>query len=180
MHPRAGAEPQTCSALLDTLCFANLPSDGGGSAAVASLHASHALAAAAFSDLPPPESAAFSRAWYLKTQARLQINHFRVQLPLPLHVATSAPELLAGATGAAVYAFASLLNHSCVPNVDVEWLRGTAAATFRVSRDVATGEELTVAYVEPSLAVAQRQARLRHGWGFACACPACAADLADR
>ena len=171
-------------ALLDTLSFAQQLEDaqlenGSETSTFASLRASHALASAAFARLLPHERDEFSQAWYLHAQARLQINHFRCQVPVPLHVAASDPALLSGSTGAAVFAFGSLFNHSCVPNVDVQWLRGNADATFRTQLDVAQGEELTVSYVDSFLGVKERRQRLLFGWGFECQCTACQNDAAN-
>ena len=81
----------------------------------------------------------------LRMQARLQINVFTVALPLPLHITAVHPAAMLDSTsGAAAYAFGSLFNHSCVPNVDVAWGRGDAVVAFTACQEVQPGEQLTV------------------------------------
>jgi hypothetical protein len=168
----------TCTALVDTLCYANLPTDDGAAQLTCNLRSSYNLVAAAISGLPPQEAAAFSWTWYIRVLARFQINHFRCAIPLPLHIADSHPELMhSGNSGAAVYTFGSLLNHSCCPNVGAHWLRGNATVSFQVLCDVFAGEELVVSYVETSLEANVRRRVLMHGWGIDCRCAACREEL---
>ena len=83
-------------------------------------------------------------------QARFQINHFRCAIPLPMSLMTQHPEVLtASSAGSAVYAFGSLLNHSCCPNVDVQWRSGNADVSFVAATDMAPGEQLTVRHQKP-------------------------------
>ncbi|KAK3373439.1 SET domain-containing protein 5 [Lasiosphaeria ovina] len=45
-----------------------------------------------------------------------------------------------------VYATASLINHSCVPNAHHSWNRGTGRETVHAIRDISAGDEITIAY----------------------------------
>jgi hypothetical protein len=69
---------------------------------------------------------------------------------------------------------AAFSNHSCVPNVATALVPGSSPpqVTFRALRDIAEGEELLHAYVDPAAPTRDRQARLE-SYGFVCACAAC-------
>ena len=67
--------------------------------------------------------------------------------------------------GTALYESASLLNHSCEPNLGVALSPGAHLSLF-ASRDIAAGEELTISYVDAALDVDTRRRALRHGYGF--------------
>jgi hypothetical protein len=86
-----------------------------------------------------------------------------------------------GAT--ALYAVASFLNHACEPTLDVSFGPG-GRLTLRARRDlrrsvasaagVVVGDELTITYLDSSLPLKERRARLRAAYGFDCACDMCA------
>ena len=69
----------------------------------------------------------------------------------------------------------SLLNHSCVPNVTVDFSCGEGYI-FDVARCVETGEELSLCYLaEPdAMSVEDRVEELYTNYGFRCNCPMCA------
>jgi len=70
----------------------------------------------------------------------------------------------------------SHLNHSCNPNISVRHLDQRTALsriTAVAKRDIAVGEELAIAYVDPSLGVRERRSQL-YAWGFGkCNCERC-------
>jgi hypothetical protein len=73
----------------------------------------------------------------------------------------------------AVFLEASRINHDCAPNamyfIDADTLMHHVSAT----RDIAAGEEVSVAYLN---VLQEREARGRmgqQGWGFECQCPRC-------
>ncbi|GBF94720.1 histone methyltransferase [Raphidocelis subcapitata] len=73
-----------------------------------------------------------------------------------------------------VWPEASLLNHSCAPNVAIAAVEGRVIA--RAARQVAKQSELTVSYLAgPQLLapLSRRQAALREARGFQCRCPRC-------
>ena len=87
----------------------------------------------------------------------------------------------------------ALANHSCVPNCQVEATRaddrdedgdgngdGVGCGSLRVSlvalRDVAAGEELTVAYVPVARSAQERADELASRYGFRCRCERCALE----
>ena len=78
--------------------------------------------------------------------------------------------------GTALFEAASLLNHSCEPNLGVALSPGAHLSLF-ASRDVAAGEELTISYVDAGLDVDTRRRALRHGYGFECRCARCDRDM---
>lgn len=74
--------------------------------------------------------------------------------------------------GAAVFARAARLNHSCVPNACFHWNAGIARETVHAMRDIEAGEEVLVSYVDVEHDKRLRAWELRH-YGFVCACVAC-------
>jgi SET domain-containing protein len=82
--------------------------------------------------------------------------------------------------GSAIYITASLLNHSCDPNVIVSFPRGNATAVFSAARDVAAGEQLTISYMDSEQPVANRQEYLAFAYGFSCRCPRCIEELQEQ
>lgn len=173
-----GAAGARLPALARTLCSAAAPAQG--TPLRASLEESYPLVASCLAPLRAAGRHPASWQWYLATQARLQVNLFRCQLPLPLSTLALAPDAMAqGSSGAAVYAFASLLNHSCAPNVDVLWRRGCADVACVARQAVRRGQQLTATYIDASAGVAQRRALLRHGWGFECTCALCVSDCEE-
>lgn len=95
--------------------------------------------------------------------------------------------------GNAVYPIFSRINHSCIPNAVFFPTSAGPGSTarerpwmaVRAVRDLAAGEELTVAYVRPGLSAARRADKLDRVYGFQCTCGACqgpraAAHEADR
>lgn len=77
------------------------------------------------------------------------------------------------ATGSAAFLLGSMLNHSCAPNLDVQWPENSAEVAFTAARDITAGEQLTISYIDSEQGVAARQDALSWGYGFACRCPRC-------
>jgi hypothetical protein len=94
-----------------------------------------------------------------------------------------------GGQGRAVYAAVALANHCCLPNArasqegGAEALGGDGAPPPRrlleARRDIAAGEEVTISYVPVTWMRRPRRRALEATWGFACACPRCAAAQDD-
>ena len=81
--------------------------------------------------------------------------------------------------GTAVYAAASLANHSCCPTARPSFPRADATLALVATRDLAEGDEVTVSYVDESLPLRQRRASLEFGYGFFCRCERCLAEEAE-
>lgn len=79
----------------------------------------------------------------------------------------------AGNSGSAVYLLASLLNHSCEPNLAVSWPQNDGMMQLTAARDVSAGEQMGVSYVDGEMALAVRQEHLRYNYGFVCGCQKC-------
>mmetsp|Transcript_18216 Transcript_18216/g.29058 ORF Transcript_18216/g.29058 Transcript_18216/m.29058 type:complete len:119 (+) Transcript_18216:180-536(+) len=71
----------------------------------------------------------------------------------------------------------SMFNHSCNPNVAVDWEVGgrdnndssqALAAAFRSTRDISEGEELCISYAAPDMILDEKQQMLRFAYGIAC------------
>lgn len=106
----------------------------------------------------------------------------------------------AGEIGLGLYPAAALANHACAPSCALTFTPGGGALVLRALRDLAPGDEVarprprapsqsaegvmhagrggeqaTFAYVDPLQPRAARQALLRDGYAFECACALCAA-----
>jgi hypothetical protein len=70
----------------------------------------------------------------------------------------------------------SRVNHSCIPNVEVEWCAERQMIGAFARRDVKAGEELVRTYFEHPVGhrlVEARRKYLAAGWAFECACLRC-------
>jgi len=76
-------------------------------------------------------------------------------------------------TGSAVYLLASMLNHSCEPNLDVTFPHNNGVVRFTAARDIARNEQLTISYIDAEQGTAARQHALEFAYGFRCRCPRC-------
>ena len=71
--------------------------------------------------------------------------------------------------------------HSCDPNADVMFSEGTSILYLVAKKDIKTGEELSIAYVDvtqheaESVQVARlrRRQALASGWAIVCTCKRC-------
>ena len=89
------------------------------------------------------------------------------------------PMLFEGVSGLAVAPLCAAVNHSCLPNVQIEatWSEHRMRLAAIALRDIEPGEELRVAYVATSAAVAERRDALAAaGHRFTCSCPRCILD----
>ena len=78
--------------------------------------------------------------------------------------------------GTAVFAAASLANHSCYPTARPSFPRASSTLALVATRDLLEGEEVTVSYVDEELPLKQRRATLEFGYGFFCRCERCLAE----
>lgn len=163
---------------LQLLCYANL--DASGDALDAELAESYALVQACAASAPASVDLAFvTPEWYADTQARMQINHFRISAVLPLATVMEDPSLIMDPTsGKAVYILGSFFNHSCEPNVNVQWSGNSGRVTFHAAGPIDEGEQLVVSYIDTEASVSNRQAQLLRGWGFTCHCAKCVEESA--
>ena len=141
-------------------------------------------------------------AW-AATLARIHLNAFRVDAVWP---ATTREELMASMlsslvgsaskgssssssssfssddddpgeqAGTAVYAAASLANHSCYPSARPSFPRANSTLALVATRDLLEKEEVTISYVDESLPLRTRRASLEFGYGFFCTCARCLAE----
>ena len=68
-----------------------------------------------------------------------------------------------------IFCRASMLNHSCAPNVEASWSDATRCLEIRAIRELREGEEILVSYVDPAMTRSQRHEAL----GFVCNCTGC-------
>ena len=84
-----------------------------------------------------------------------------------------------GTTFSGIFLTASLMNHSCYPNVCFHWSGVSlpdSSGVVRAVSHIRAGEEITLSYIrdEHCLPTAQRRQLLRQRYGFECACRLCA------
>jgi hypothetical protein len=72
---------------------------------------------------------------------------------------------------AGVWAYASLVNHECLPNTTYFGI-GDFYILFCI-REINKGEEITSNYYSSSVSFEERQERLLKSWGFKCSCQLC-------
>ncbi|XP_052203806.1 histone-lysine N-methyltransferase ASHR2 [Diospyros lotus] len=85
----------------------------------------------------------------------------------------------------AIYPSASFFNHDCLPNAcRFDYLDASAASTpantdiiVRMIHDVPHGREICLSYFPVNLNYADRQRRLREGYGFTCECDRCKVEV---
>ena len=144
----------------------------------------------------------FSLEFYSWALSRLHLNVFRVDTVPPLDQAADPGALLraaavavsgdgaptAGAgsgqaaspSGAAVYALASLLNHSCSPCLDVTFPANNALLQLVAARDITSGEQLTISYIDAEQPLEARQHALAFAYGFECRCSKCVEEAGGK
>jgi len=79
-------------------------------------------------------------------------------------------------SGLGIYAYASMLNHSCAPNC-VQRFDQSGRIIVRTMADVPTGEELCISYIDPCAPTWHRRSQLMSSYFFHCICARC--DLPD-
>eukprot|EP00922_Rhytidocystis_sp_ex-Travisia-forbesii_P051496 GHVS01076416.1.p1 GENE.GHVS01076416.1~~GHVS01076416.1.p1 ORF type:complete len:244 (-),score=17.01 GHVS01076416.1:407-1138(-) len=74
--------------------------------------------------------------------------------------------------GVGLYRTVALTNHSCDPNVEVDY-ELDYTIQVRAIRDISVGEEITQSYIDESLPLHDRSALLLQRYGFVCRCTKC-------
>eukprot|EP00929_Paragymnodinium_shiwhaense_P004825 TRINITY_DN10602_c0_g1_i1.p1 TRINITY_DN10602_c0_g1~~TRINITY_DN10602_c0_g1_i1.p1 ORF type:complete len:357 (-),score=81.43 TRINITY_DN10602_c0_g1_i1:418-1488(-) len=72
-----------------------------------------------------------------------------------------------------VYAKASVLNHSCVPNAYHYWNEERQRMMVHAIKPIEKNQEITICYIEPYQTREDRQAELKQSYNFDCKCIAC-------
>ena len=179
---RACARGRHAPAVLDPLCFADVPAASSEAAWTEPFEAARAVLAA---EEPGGAPAWFDFAWWAGVLGRLHVNTFRVDAlgvadfaSLRAMAAGGAPGGAGGlgggsGNGTAAYVVASFLNHSCEPPLVQSFAGADHRISFTAARDIAEGEQLFTAYVDVEAPREARRGRLKWAYGFDCACPKC-------
>lgn len=127
-----------------------------------------------------------------KAQRQILVNAMDVkcQVRIPKSNGAASGEVFSTSTvlvGNAVYAVASLFNHSCDPNCFLSFVGNPqsccAKVVVRVIRPIVAGEELTIAYGGltrfKSHSKSSRVHLLHKRYGFLCRCDSCVNDVDD-
>ncbi len=77
--------------------------------------------------------------------------------------------------GTALFSMICVMNHSCLPNVQVAYGSGTHVGSLLALRDIKPGEELFINYVDKTNPEPIREQDLRH-YGFRCMCQKCTSE----
>lgn len=83
-------------------------------------------------------------------------------------------DILEAAEGTGVCPLIALMDHSCVPNVEVEYPDFNDVASVMAVRPIAAGDTLYFCYCDEEDDFEDRQVALAH-YGFTCQCTKCAA-----
>ena len=135
----------------------------------------------------------FDIRWYADLTTRFHLNSFKVEYPVSASTSSSQGDFRAmmeqtltssirtgASNGSAIYAYGSMFNHSCAPNVNVTWPERNHLVEFVANENIKQGEQLTIAYIDLnedwSLNVAKRRAQLEEAYGFVCECPRCVSE----
>ena len=135
----------------------------------------------------------FDIRWYADLTTRFHLNSFKVEYPVSASSSSSQGDFRAmmeqtltssirtgASNGSAIYAYGSMFNHSCAPNVNVAWPERNHLVEFVANENIKQGEQLTIAYIDLnedwSLNVAKRRAQLEEAYGFVCECPRCVSE----
>ncbi|KAK0779642.1 hypothetical protein LTR02_014355 [Friedmanniomyces endolithicus] len=71
-----------------------------------------------------------------------------------------------------VYATASLINHSCLPNAHNNWNPDDGRETIHAIQSISSGEEITICYSKGGPST-DRRSGLKQAFGFDCDCSTC-------
>lgn len=110
------------------------------------------------------------RAFFALANAHL---HGGVYGPVIGITMTNAIPFGSGGADGGIFPRAARINHACKPNSQNVWNENRKELTIHAFKDIAAGEEITIAYVDAMEVFAARKERLEGAFGFACACETC-------
>jgi len=112
------------------------------------------------------------------TKSKLQEFHRQCKASKP-----NAVKLFAGSTrGQAMYRIGSCFNHSCKPCVQITYdeNRNDETLVAVALRDILSGEELCISYIDEELPYRNRQLHLFDHYLFKCQCEKCVKEAEDK
>jgi hypothetical protein len=83
-----------------------------------------------------------------------------------------------GISQQALFPEIAMMNHDCRPNAAYFWDEETMTHYVHAIRDIQSGEEITITYIDNEKDRETRMRRLKKNWGFDCGCSACTAHRA--
>ncbi|KAG5466014.1 hypothetical protein CUR178_00731 [Leishmania enriettii] len=93
------------------------------------------------------------------------------------HRVKDVSDLFCSSRGQGTYGVGSFFNHSCEPDLNVQYSAVNDDTLSVVElRDVKAGEELTISYIDASLPLAVRQQQVFEPYLFVCRCTRCIAQ----
>ncbi|CEM06620.1 unnamed protein product [Vitrella brassicaformis CCMP3155] len=79
--------------------------------------------------------------------------------------------------GIGLFRSVALTNHSCWPNVDVDYVN-CKESVVKAARPIRAGEEILQSYIDEAKPLELRQKQLQQDYGFTCQCPKCRTQAA--
>jgi hypothetical protein len=118
-------------------------------------------------------------ALQLPDEEREQLDAFIDQLYQDLDKVSG---IFLNCDGSGLFELQSACNHSCLPSAEINFLHGDHTLTLRALRDIESGEEICISYLDECNIDRSRHSRqkmLRENYLFSCACPRCLEQADD-
>ncbi|QDS67957.1 hypothetical protein FKW77_008975 [Venturia effusa] len=80
---------------------------------------------------------------------------------------------------AAIFPETARINHDCRPNAGYYFDKPTFTHKVHATREISSGVEITISYIDPFLTSQQRLERIPGQWGFNCSCSLCSSSRED-
>jgi len=122
---------------------------------------------AIMAEAPDDDTADAKVAGHAMEEARLEVEKMSFEQLL----AAQWPSL----HGIALYTTVARSNHSCAPNVKIDFPDNSGRLTATSIAPIAAGEEMCISYIDQTVDVQVRRRRLLE-YGFVCSCPRCAQE----
>ncbi|KAF5153537.1 SET domain protein [Theileria parva strain Muguga] len=94
------------------------------------------------------------------------------EVPKDLNQLIESKELFPDIIGLGLFNFISKMNHSCAPNLEVDYGKNNIANIIPLC-DIREGDEATISYIDENDSFENRQEKLLKNYGFVCECTKC-------
>lgn len=122
--------------------------------------------------LPVDEAAVAREELEMVTEAQVELRKKVNQMSMEQLLAAPWPAM----HGIALFGTVARLNHSCAPNVKLQFPGNNARINAFAIKDIPQGQELTICYIKVDEAAVVRRRKLKE-YGFDCVCERCVAEL---
>eukprot|EP01133_Synstelium_polycarpum_P012791 gene12791-15007_t len=87
------------------------------------------------------------------------------------------PTVASPTSSIGLFFLTSFVNHSCEPNCFLAYPDNNSTLHLTALKEIKKGEEITIAYGDPSKNIVERRTHLFDNYGFNCECPKCLSEL---